>query len=156
MGTLPTAGQRRRSQSTFRRLRARWTAEADLNFRPQGLRRELDRAQPLLNNLTIVERMLGGEKAAGQLPSMESVFESWFGQVSALFALDMEGGDAPASSALVGGAQKPEQPQSGSHEAKVLQGLAAGESLLLNAWTSMSVRSEFHNGMKRASLFGIL
>ena len=92
--------------------------------------RELDIAQRLLNNRTIVERKLGGEKASGELPSMESVFESWFGKVSALFALDVEQGDAPASSAPKGGAQEPEQPQLGSREAEVLQGLAADESLL--------------------------
>ena len=61
---------------------------------------------------------------------MESVFESWFGKISALFALDEEEGDAPASSASGGGAQEPEKPQPGSREAKVLQGLVADESLL--------------------------
>ena len=61
---------------------------------------------------------------------MESVFESWFGKVSALFALDEEEGNAPASSAPGGGAQEPEQPQPGSGEAKVLQALVTDEALL--------------------------
>ena len=61
---------------------------------------------------------------------MESVFESWFGKMSALFAMDVEKGDAPASSVPGGGAHEPEQPQPGSRDAKVLQGLAADKSLL--------------------------
>ena len=36
LGTLPTAGQRRRSRSTFRRLRARWTAETNLSSLPKA------------------------------------------------------------------------------------------------------------------------
>ena len=130
LGTLPSVGQRRRSRNTFRRLRARWMAEAGLNSRPTLSGRELDIAQRLLNNRTIVERKLGGDKAAAGLPSMESVFESWFGNVSALFALDVKEDDAPASTVPGGKAQEPEQPQPGSREAKVLQGLAADEPLL--------------------------
>ena len=106
LGTLPTAAQRRRARSTFRRLRACWAAAEEATPRRAKVEREVDIAQRLLNNRTLVERFLGEEKAA-TLPTMDSVFQNWFGNISALFSLDAD--NAKSAEAPKEGAHAPGQ-----------------------------------------------
>ena len=87
--TLPTAAQRRRARNTLRCLRACWAAAEKFKFRHAKVEWEVDIAQHLLHTRTPVERFLGEEEAS-KLPTMESVFDYWFGNISALFSLDSD------------------------------------------------------------------
>ena len=95
--SLPSGAEMRRARGVYRRMRIFFAAMSDLQPRAAKTERELEIAQRLLNNRTIVERFLGAE-AASYLPCMNDVFDFWFGsRVAPLFAVDLQDESAEAN-----------------------------------------------------------